>query len=178
MKNKEFIFWDNTNDYERFDETKEYLFDAYAQDNDWETKDDIPDSLVWDEINRQLDIEYEDFTDEFDRYLSSGVFLIQGVCGRWNGPVDCGHFVRNFNDICSGIQHLDYIKFYEKNGHFYIEGSHHDGRDKYELKQLTDKGIALAERNWFAHDKELHNKIMQNSNYSKLPRIARAIYGA
>ena len=178
MKDKKFVFFDNTDNTERFDEMQEFLFDAYAEDNGWKTKEDIPESEVYDAIYDHLDFEYNDFTAELDRYLSSGVFLLQGTCGRWNGPVHCGQFVRNFHDISSGLQHLDYIKFYELNGHFYIEGSHHDGRDKYELKQLTDKGIALAERHWFAHDRELHNKIMQNSNYSKLPRIAHAIYGA
>lgn len=178
MKDKEFVFFDNTNEYEMIDEFREYLFDACAEDNDWQTKNDVPDSLIWETIYCHLENEYNDFTKELDRYLSSGVFIMQGFCGRWNGPVDCGQFIRNYNDIRSGIEHLDYIKFYEQNGHFYIEGSHHDGSDKYELKQLTDKGIALAERHWFAHDRALHNKIMQNSNYSKLPRIARAIYGA
>ena len=178
MKDKQFVFYDDTDTCAIYDDMQDFLFEIYAQDNKWQTKNDIPEDYVWDQVNSHLQFEYEDFTTELDRYLNCGVFLIQGVCGRWNGPAACGHFVRNYEDISSGIEHLDYIKFYDLNGHFYIEGIHHDGRDKYELKQLTDKGIALAERNWFAHDRELHNKIMQNSNYSKLPRIAHAIYGA
>jgi len=178
MKNKEFVFYDNTDESALYDDMQDFLFNAYGQDNKWQTKNDIPVDYVWNAVYSHSQDEYTDFTDELDRYLNCGVFLIQGVCGRWNGPVDCGRFVRNYNDIRSGIEHLDYIKFYDRNGHFYIEGSHHDGNDKYELKQLTDKGIALAERHWFAQDRALHNKIMQNSNYSKLPRIAHAIYGA
>ncbi len=177
MKNNEYVFFDNTDNCERFDDTQEFLFELYAEDKGWQTKNDIPEKLVWDEMNFQLETEYGDFTQELDRFLNGGVFLIQGVCGRWDGPCACGRFVRNYEDIRSGIEHLDHIKFFEVNGHFYIEGSHHDGSDKYELKQLTDKGIAIAERHWFAHDRELHNKIMQNRKYSKLPRIAHAIYG-
>lgn len=177
MNNKEIIFFDNTDVCGLYDNMREFLFDAYAQENAWQTKNDIPEDYVWENVYSHLDDEYTDFTTELDRYLSCGVFIIQGVCGKWNGSVDCGRFVRNYEDIRSGIEHLDYIKFYDKCGHFYIEGSHHDGSDKYELKQLTDKGIALAERNWFAHSRELHNKLMQNSSYSKLPYIARTIYG-
>lgn len=178
MNNKEYVFYDNNYDDERFEDMREFLFDAHADEYGWKSKADISDDFVWDAWYSHLQFEYDDFTTELDRYLSCGVFLIQGTCGRWNGPVPCGRFVRNYEDIRSGIEHLDYIKFYELNGHFYIEGCHHDGSDKYELKQLTDNGIALAERNWFAHDRELHNKIMQSGNYSKLPRIAHAIYGA
>ncbi len=178
MKNKEIIFFDSTDDSKLFDDMREFLFDAYAQENGWKTKADIPEEYVWNEVCCHLHNEYTDFINEFDHYLTCNVCILQGVCVRWNGPMDCGSFIRSYEDIRSGIDHLEYIKFYEKNGHFYIEGSHHDGYDKYELRQLTAKGIALAERHWFAQDRQLHNKIMQNSNYSRRAMVARTIYGA
>ena len=178
MNNKEIIFFDNTDVCGLYDNMREFLFDAYAQENGWQTKNDIPEDYVWNEVCYHLHNEYTDFINELDHYLTCGVFILHGVCVRWNGPVDCGWFIRNYEDIRWGIGHLDYIKFYERNGHFYIEGRHNDGYDKYELKQLAAKGIALAERHWFAHDRELYNKLMQNSNYSRRAMVARTIYGA
>lgn len=178
MNNKEIVFFDSIDDSELFDDVQEYLFDEYAQKNSWHTKDDIPEDCIWDEVCYRLHNEYTDFINELDHYLTCGVFIIYGVCVRWNGPADCGRFIRNYEDLRSFIEHLDYIKFYERDGHFYIKGIHHDGYDKYELKQLTNKGIALAERHWFAHDRALHDKLMRNSNYSERAMVAQTIYGA
>ena len=55
--------------------------------------------------------------------------------------------------------------------------SHHDGSDDYELKRLTHEGYELADRNYFAHDRQLHNTIMGCNFYSALPRYASKVYG-
>ena len=69
------------------------------------------------------------------------------------------------------------MKFYDKDGHFYIRGYHHDGSDFYEMKKLTKKGYELANNNYFAHDRELHTTIMKFNLFSTLPRIAERLYG-
>lgn len=81
------------------------------------------------------------------------------------------------NDLLSCIDHLDFLRIYDKGGHLYIHGSHHDGSDDYELKRLTNKGYELADRNYFAHDRRLHNAIMGCNFYSALPRYASKVYG-
>ena len=50
MKDKETILYDNTADYEKEDETREYLFDTYADEEGWECKEEISDKQVRDEI--------------------------------------------------------------------------------------------------------------------------------
>ena len=72
---------------------------------------------------------------------------------------------------------MDYIKITDRNGHLIIEGSHHDGNDRYELKRLTDKGYKYADRNYFARDRKLHDTIMRCNFYSALPKFAKRIYG-
>ena len=53
-----------------------------------------------------------------------------------------------------------------------IEGYHHDGHDRYEIKQLTKKGYELARSYGFDKDRHLHNTIMNCNIFSKLPRLA------
>ena len=55
----------------------------------------------------------------------------------------------------------------------------HDDRQSYnyELNQLTHKGYEYADKNYFAHDRKLHNTIMRNNFFSALPRYAKRIYG-
>ena len=109
--------------------------------------------------------------------LSKNVYLLTGTCGRWNGTVSGGKFIRSVNDLLSCISHLDYIRIYDKNGHFHIHGCHHDGNDDYELKRLTNKGYELANNNYFAKDRKLHTTLMNTNFYSALPHFAEQIYG-
>ena len=98
--------------------------------------------------------------------------LLVGVCGRWNGPAEGGKFISNFYDLMSVIGHLDYYKITDCNGHLIIEGYHHDGCDRYEIKQLTNKGYELARSYGFDTDRKLHKTIMNCNIFSRLPRLA------
>lgn len=177
MENNEIIFYDNTRNYELYNEAKQSLFEQERHEYAWLSPDDIPEDMIYDEIDDMDYIAYDDFSKEFDRFIQGGLFLIMGTCGRWNGPVSCGRFVRSFADIQNFVSHLDHIKYYEKDGHLYIYGYHHDGSDNYEIKRLTPKGIAYAEKYDFAHDKNLHDTIMNTPLYSVLPNAYTAIYG-
>ena len=104
--------------------------------------------------------------------MTKGICIIMGTCQRWNGRVSCGTFLENFDDFLSFVDHLEYLTIKDRNGHLIIDGAHHDGNDSYELKILTKQGFQYADRNEFAHTKELHEKIMNTRAYSKLPRLA------
>ena len=166
MKNKTYVFY-NDMETQNFDSTKEYLFENYAEEEGWLSMDEIPDCVVYHEIELAQRSEWEDFMAD----------LLTGTCGRWNGPVEGGKFVTSKDELLDCISHLDYIKFYDKNGHFYIKGYHHDGSDSYEMKRLTKKGYELASRNYFAIDRQLHQTIMNCNIYSSLPHVATRLYG-
>ena len=125
-------------------------------------------------------IEYENIGDVYVRIdtnyqkelLKKNDCLVVGVCGRWNGPAEGGKFISNFYDLMSIIGHLDYYKVTDRNGHLIIEGYHHDGHDRYEIKQLTNKGYALARSYGFDSDRQLHSTIMNCNIFSRLPRLA------
>lgn len=176
MKNKITKFYDDTSDYELLEETRQYMFDCYAEQEGWESIEEISDSLVYFEINelhRLKWIELKLYLDEM--FDNNDYYIIKGVCGRWNGPAECGRFVNSTDELLDFLHHLDRTCFYEQNGHFYIEGYHHDGCDRYELKKLTGKGFEYATNNYFAHDKKLHENIMTCNLYSTLPYFSRLV---
>lgn len=175
MKNQFIKFYDDTNPFERFNETKEFLFDNYADIEGWNSMDDILDETVYHEIDEINRLEWIELKFYLDDLFENGTFIIKGTCGRWNGPAECGRFVNSTDELLGFLKHLDNICFYEKNGHFYIEGYHHDGYDSYELKKLTKKGIEYADNNFYAHDKKLHENIMTCNLFSTLPYFSRLV---
>ena len=86
-----------------------------------------------------------------------------------------GRFVNTLSELLNVFHHLDDIRIIDRNGHLIIEGSHHDGNDKYELKRLTRKGYELASNYDFANDRQLHNIIIKSNLFSSLPKLAKQI---
>lgn len=177
MKNKEIIFYNNYYDSEREMKVRESLYEEFAAEENWETFDDVPDERIEEELISCDDSDWDNLKWALNSAFKKSCFILTGTCGRWDGNYDGGRFIHNFNDLHSAISHLDYLKFYECDGHFYIKGSHHDSDDFYELKRLTNKGYEYADKNYFAHDKKLHNTIMKCNFYSALPRVAKILYG-
>lgn len=176
MKTKTTVFYNDT-ETTSFEATKNYLFESFAEEEGWVSIDEIPDCVVYHEMDEERRREWEDFKADMEYVFNKDCYLLTGTCGRWDGPAQGGKFIHNFDDLMECIRHLDYVKFYDENGHFYIRGYHHDGSDSYEMKKLTRKGYEFADRNYFAHDRILHTTIMRNNFFSALPRIAERLYG-
>ena len=177
MKNEAIIFFDNTDDYSKYGEAEQAVYESFRESQEWTSINDVPADMVWEEIAAQNEADWKYFTGAFKRLLEKHTFLVTGTCGRWIGPCEGGNFITGWDDFRSFIRHLDTLKIYEKNGHLYIEGYHHDGRDFYELKRLTDKGTEYADRHCFAHDRALHRSIISSNFFSALPHFADFIYG-
>ena len=176
MKTKTTVFYDDM-ETESFDITKAWLFADFAELEGWESEDDVPDSVVYREMAESRQREWDDFKADMEYVLKTDTFLLTGTCGRWDGPAEGGKFILKFEDLADCIRHLDRIKVYDENGHFFISGYHHDGSDHYELRRLTNKGFEFADKNYFAHDRALHTTIMTNNLFSGLPRLAERLYG-
>ena len=168
----EIIIYDTTDYSERYKNIREELYERLAEEYDWEYSDDVPMDMIHNEMNDQEENDFQYFQDKFNQLLETGYCLLVGTCGRWNGPARGGKFITSFEDLQNAIRHLDYLRIVDRNGHLIIEGFHHDGQDRYEVKQLTSKGYEYADRNYFAHSKKLHDTIMNSNLFSKLPRLA------
>ena len=136
MKNYEYVLYNNYDFSENYASAREWLFATRQDDFNWETEDDVPEKMILDEISFLEESEWAYFRSKCEELLMNGDCLLTGVCGRWNGSARGGKFIRSFHDLVSCIEHLDYLKIIDRNGHLIIEGCHHDGSDSYELMLL------------------------------------------
>ncbi len=168
---KDIIYYEDYFSNKQYEEVKQDLFNNRTDDCGWKTKDDVPEEMVFETLTEIYREDWNLLAAALKEEFKSGCFILMGTNGRWYGPVECGSFIQSFQDLMRGLKHLDSLKIYEHNGHFYIEGSHHDGSDKYELKRLTNKGIQLAEKHDYAHNQQLHKTIMSYNFFSALPHF-------
>lgn len=172
---KDFIIFDNYYDTDKYEEARKILFELYPEEN-WASPEAIPEQRLLEEIDYQDNELWEDIINCFDSLFNDDCYLLTGYFGSWRGKLEGGKFIKSTDDLCDALQHLDYIRIIDRNGHLIIEGSHHDGSDRYELKKLTRKGYELADNNYFANDRKLHDTIMKTNFYSTLPHFAKALY--
>ena len=176
MKTKITKFYDDTNDYKLLEITRQQMFENYGEEEGWESIEEITDSLVYHEMNEIHRDEWDELKLCLDEmFENNDMFLIKGVCGRWNGPAECGRFIYSTEELFEFIRHLDYTCFYEEKGHLYITGYHHDGSDRYEIKKLTKKGREYADSSLYAPTKIVHENIMKYNLFSTLPYFSRLV---
>ncbi len=168
-------YYNNYYDNEKEELCRQQVFSEHQDEYDWLTEQDVPESLIQREMDDSNTSDWEFFINDLERLLSTHYCLLTGTFGSWRGPMQGGKFISKISDFTSCIEHLDYLEIYEENGHLFIQGCHHDGSDSYELRVLTDKGYKLAEDNYFAHDRKLHNTLFKYNFYSRLPRLSSAV---
>ena len=100
MKDETIIFFDNTDDYSKYDEAKQAVYESFYDSQDWTSIDDVPNDMVWEEIAAQNEADWKYFTGAFKRLLEKHTFLVTGTCGRWNGPCEGGNFITGWDDFC------------------------------------------------------------------------------
>lgn len=69
-----------------------------------------------------------------------------GTSGLWTGKVTVADIIESYDDLRKAWSDCDYRNIYEADGHLYIQASHHDGNNHYELRELTKRGIGYLER--------------------------------
>ena len=127
----------------------------------------------------QWDFLKEDLQKFFDK-TDGTAWIAVGTVGRWDGTRAAGVIFDEFNDFFyRATKDCDYWSFYDINGHLYLECSHHDGDNQFEIRRITKTGMRYY-RNWECNwnDKRskqyIHQKIMEK--YSVLPHFAHTIF--
>lgn len=171
--------FNNYYDNDRFEDTAEYLFDEYADEEGWDTVEDVPEDEIWREMQFSDECAWDDAKYDLEHFLKeNGPLLVVGSLGLWYGKCRGGKICYNFRDLAGAWKDCDYINIYDQNGHLYIECSHHDGTNMYECKLLTERGEQYAEdRGWDMYDSELHEKLWNDSHYTHLPHYAHKVWG-
>ena len=178
------VIYSNCPSVEAENSAREYLFENLAAEKGWRTLEDIPDQAVWDELNFEDEFNFSDAERELKEFFDGKYAILQGSCGRWNGNFAAGTVEYDFSKwFYRIIGQGDYVDIYDIDGHMYIDVYHHDGKNSFEIKLLTDRGISRLEHweeNWDApeSEKEIHGKLFSIAGYSVLPKFAHKVYGA
>lgn len=178
------VLFSNYYDSDRENYIREWLMESRGEDNpDWETLDDIPDEEVWEEMDFNSEIDWEDTQRELRNFFEGKTIIVVGKVGRWNGTFDAGKVI-SYNELYKCWNNCDYVEIYDEDGHMHISSSHHDGTNHFEVKVLTEKGVEVFD-NWeydcgklkHLSEQEIHEKLFGNSRYSHIPHFAREVYG-
>lgn len=104
-------------------------------------------------------------------------YLITGKLGLWYGTVDGGKILTGlWNAISKCFE--DFNEIYEEGGKLKVVAHHHDGTNYFEIKELNEKGIKYAEKHqWDMSDRKLHQKLFNDSHYSRNVKMFKEIYG-
>lgn len=165
---KETILYSNDIDSYDFDEVKAIIEEERRLD-----EDDTPvtDEDVYNQIYFYQDCDWQDFEDAYKEIINLRRYVVLADLGRWSGRVQAKKFIGGWNEFLSCFNHLDYITIKDVDGRLIVEGSHHDGHDYMEFRELTEKGEDLADNpyQWYKDEAYLCNI------YSKYPRLLQYV---
>ena len=177
-KAKERIIFNNYYGWISEDDIKTELVECAEMD-----EAEITDDMIMDEMYRLEELCWEDEQNNLESFFNDGNWLVVGTLGLWDGRHDGGKVCNSFREISRAWDDCNYIKLWDENGHFYIECSHHDGTNCFEVKRLTNKGYELFD-NWnygnYGNDKterEIHKMLWNCNLYTALPHYCHKVYG-
>lgn len=174
---KETILFSNDNAYD-FNDVKSIIEEERRLDEDDRP---VTDDDVYNQIYLYQDCDWQDFEDAYRDIINRRRYVVLADLGRWNGRAKAKKFIGGWNyykkdfngwdEFVSCFSHLDYITIKDVNGRLIVEGSHHDGHDYMEFRELTEKGEELADNpyQWYKDEAYLCNI------YSKYPRLLQYV---
>lgn len=144
-----------------------------------ETEDEVTESMI-DELRWDEDaIEWENVKCELVEYFKNKTVIFFGTLGLWYGRTAGGKTGNFENLLMDALEDCAYVKIYEKNDRMFLECSHHDGTNEFEIKIITERGKQYLE-NWeYSNDKrtlkDVHTQIIKR--YSKRPQFCKNAWG-
>ena len=139
------------------------------------------DAQIWDAIADQQEADWDMVKEELSAFFDgfSRYYLMQGNAGRWNGTFPAGCVFDDFRDFLSrAVEDVDDVEIYDENGHFFVAGFHHDGRNVYEIKAITDQAADyIQDYSTEKTEEEKSAAVFRCNIFSRLPHFARDVYG-
>ena len=141
-------------------------------------EDDINDVLIYDYLRMCLDNDFDDFKINFKEELDNHYYVVTGTLGLWDGTHEGGKVIAGWYDLMNLLEDCDYIKVVDDNGLLKVTGSHHDGTNYFEVKELTDKGYEYYKDNEYALTRrDLCETLFNSEEYSILPMLSKKVFG-
>lgn len=142
--------------------------------------------MIYDELDEQWNIdgykenEYgelwyldDEFDSLFNNKASKQKYIVNGTLDLWDGNVDV-ESVKAYDSIKEAIQStmdsgICYLQVYEaKYGKLYVDVIHHDGRNHFEIRELTKIGNQLL--NQYNYNGNIHKRKDATRNVKFLRR--------
>lgn len=151
------------------------ILDSERVDNE----EEITDEMIWDEMHFLEEIYWDDIAYELKRFFEKGsAWLLVGTLGLWYGKCRGGYIFHTYDEFLKCLKDCDYWEVVDDKGHLYVNGSHHDGTNCYEIKRVSDFGYEWYDNHsWDMCEEELHTKMWNNNFMTSLPHFARDVYG-
>lgn len=137
-----------------------------AKENLIDNDEEITENNLYQEAAYIEQDDFETAMDELKGFFKNSPVLCIGTTERWYGKkTGCSPF-DNFEHMWDAMtKDCEYFHIYDENGHLYIQCSHHDGTNLYEIKKLLPKA------------KNARNIESVIRNYTRLPYFAKLVYG-
>lgn len=139
---------------------------------------------IWKEIYAMDEIVWEDVKEDFQMFFDdNSTWILTGTVELWHGTYECGLLFHTFDEMIRKVgKDCDYFRFLDSNGHFFLQCSHPDGVNRYEIRKVTKTGEEYYE-NWEYGSKQhdhrseqtIYDQIMKR--YSVLPHFVHQVYG-
>lgn len=83
----------------------------------------------------------DNFFDNLKRVIDKSEFGLtaDGVVGRWDGDYGGGLYIDDISDVYDLISRCE-ITAVVDSGRLFLEASHHDGRNTFEIRRVTKRG--------------------------------------
>lgn len=174
---KQRIIYDNYNLDEMYDDCRSFLLEEYEPD-------EITEEEIWNLIFHENDLHWQDEHERLKEFFDgNGPWPRSSHVGRWNGRHAAGHVFTDFDEMFyKAAQDCDFCKIWDENGHFYIQCSHHDGTNTFEIKRITEKAAEMLDLwkydyNDTRTERELYDIVWNCNLFSGLPHFAHTVYG-
>ena len=161
------------------DDVSEYLLEINPEKEPTE-------NAIWEEIYICDETEWSERKADLREFFDDGsTWLLIGSVGLWSGTYAGGFTFKTFDEMFDKVsKDCDYWSFWDENGHFYGQCSHHDGTNYFEIKKMSEQGVNLLDDWEYAEsdselylysERQIHEKIWEE--YASLPEFVHRVFG-
>ena len=154
-KNKEIkkmntiTLYNNYPDTTYFEEKRKDLYNKYAEIQFYDDENDVPYHFIKSEIDYENEVNYNNFIYQIQEIFKTTAFAIYGTCTTILGCCSGYTIIANFEEFERLINNCQNIKITLEENKIVIQCKHNQGTNFYNLRQLTQFGYDLANKNNF-----------------------------
>ena len=161
----------DTSSWDRKEMREEYygVYGAYPED------DNVLEEFI--EYSNNINLEDEEGNIEcYELNHEPKYYLVIGDLGLWHGTVKGGKIIRG---LWRAIRECfeDYNHIYQEGKRLKVDAIHHDGTNRFQIRELTPRGVSYWQRNEDLKPSHLHEILFKDSHYSHEVSMFNEIYG-